>query len=214
MASQLLGREYSHRQSLHQKQPKNIAIYFQKDAFGQSGLIGIKNALSRHKKSPVSIASYPRGKSFTDDFSDEATRLLEKKPDAIICISSYEASAGLIKAIRQKSTVPIATISFSDPIGVSEKLNHQPTLMTNIIYSQVVPDKTQILDLDHYKKITKKPFNPIRYEGYKNTIKLIEILTKHSLKEVRLAHKSIQQELNEEHTVTLLKSTKNGWTPL
>ena len=133
-----------------------IAIYYQKDAFGQSGLLGIKNALSQHQKNPISITSYPRGKSFSSNFSDEAQRLLEKKPDAIICISSYEASAGLIKAIRQKSTIPIATISFSDPVGVSEKLNNDPKLMTNIIYSQVVPHKTQLLDLDDYTKITKK----------------------------------------------------------
>ena len=86
--------------------------------------------------------------------------------------------------------------------------------MINIIYSQVVPHKTQLLDLDDYTKITKKSFTPIRYEGYKNTIKLIELLTNHSLKDIRLAHKDIQNELNEKHTVTLLKSTENGWAPL
>ena len=33
----------------------NIAIYYQKDAFGQSGLLGIKNALSQHQKTPYPL---------------------------------------------------------------------------------------------------------------------------------------------------------------
>ncbi len=191
-----------------------IAIYYQKDAFGQSGLMGIKNALSNQKTTPATIVSYPRGKSFHDDFTDDAKRLLQHEPNAIICISSYEASAGIIKAIRQTHTIPIATISFSDPNSVLKKLNNNPKLMQHLIYSQVVPEKAKINDLSDYTTITKQPFNPIRYEGYLNTIKLSQLLTTHSLNDLKHHQISIENELNQQHTVTLLKATTTGWEPL
>lgn len=48
--------------ALMRKKKKRIAVYFQKDTFGQSGLLGIQKALAEQSLAPVSIATI----SFSD----------------------------------------------------------------------------------------------------------------------------------------------------
>lgn len=199
--------------ALMRKKKKRIAVYFQKDTFGQSGLLGIQKALAEQSLAPVSIASYKQGKTIDTDFSLSAKRLLAQRPDAIVCISSYEASAGIIKAIRENSDIPIATISFSDPISLIALLKTTPKALNNLIYSQVIPHEKDIEDIDQYKTITNQSFTPIRYEGYKNTMTLVQLLRNHSLEEIQKNHTDIEHQLNKEHTVTLLTWKNNHWVP-
>tara|TARA_Y100001935_G_scaffold18607_1_gene13645 strand:+ start:761 stop:1828 length:1068 start_codon:yes stop_codon:yes gene_type:complete len=199
--------------ALMRKKKKRIAVYFQKDTFGQSGLLGIQKALAEQSLAPVSIASYQRGKTIDADFSSSAKLLLAQRPDAIICISSYEASAGIIKAIRKNSDIPIATISFSDPISLIALLKTTPKALNNLIYSQVIPHENDIEDIDQYKTITNQSFTPIRYEGYKNTMTLARLLSNHSLEDIQKNHTDIETQLNKKHTVTLLTWKTNHWVP-
>ena len=101
------------------QQKEFVAVYMQKDAFVK-GLIGIEAAL-KHKLSPTTVVSYHRGKAFHDDFSSDAELLLKATPDAI-SVSAYQASAGIIKAVRELSDIPIAIIVFR-PSSVMIKLD-------------------------------------------------------------------------------------------
>ena len=193
-----------------QQKKKNIAVYIQKDAFGKSGLMGIEATLKKHKLSPNTIVSYHRGKAFHDDFSSDAKLLLNHSPDAIISVSAYEASAGIIKAVRELSDIPIATLSFSDPQGMIIKLDNHPFATKHLVYSQIMPTKLAATDLTEFKAITNQEFNPIRYEGYKNTLLLANILKSHRPESLIKQHDTIQNILPKTSPI-LTTYTRTGW---
>ena len=195
---------------LIQQKKKFIAVYMQKDAFGKSGLMGIEAALKKYKLSPTTVVSYHRGKAFHDDFSSDAELLLKATPDAIISVSAYEASAGIIKAVRELSDIPIATLSFSDPQGVIIKLDNHPFATKNLIYSQVMPTQLSPTDLAEFNAITNQTFNPVRYEGYKNTLLLATILRQHHPSTLINNHTRIQNKLPNISPI-LTTYTDKGW---
>lgn len=190
---------------------KKIAVYYQHDAFGQSGLKGVTQALKNHSLELGFELNYERGKQFTDNFYQDASTLLESEPDAIICISTYEAASGLIKAVRQSSNVPIATISFSDPKNIPQLIGTDVRIFNKLYYSQVTPQETELEDLETYKEITKQDsYDPLIYKGYKNTIQLAEILRKYTLTELADNHSLIQKELPTGN-VSLYESQRKDW---
>jgi ABC-type branched-subunit amino acid transport system substrate-binding protein len=76
---------------------RNIAVFHQNDAYGQDGLEGVQRALKKRGIALVENASVERN---SVNVSAAAQRLLAKHPDAIIQISTYSASAALIKTMR------------------------------------------------------------------------------------------------------------------
>ncbi len=189
---------------------RKIAVYYQHDSFGESGLLGVKKALSAHDTELLLTLNYEAGRKFTDNYADDAEKLLEAGPDAIICIASYEATSGLIKEIRQTSNVPIGTLSFSDPQNIPELIGTDITIFNQLYYSQVTPESSKIDDLENYESITKESFDPVIYEGYKNTIRLAEILKDYSVDELTEKHALIQAELSTA-SVTLYESQRRDW---
>ncbi|PND69450.1 ABC transporter substrate-binding protein, partial [Escherichia coli] len=73
---------------------RNIAAFYQNDAYGQAGLDGVERALSKRKMTLADSATVERNSS---NVSQATQRLLAKRPDAIIQISTYAASAALVK---------------------------------------------------------------------------------------------------------------------
>lgn len=76
---------------------RNIAAFYQNDAYGQAGLDGVQRALSKRKMTLADSATVERNSS---NVSQATQRLLAKRPDAIIQISTYAASAALVKQMR------------------------------------------------------------------------------------------------------------------
>lgn len=193
------------------KELKKIAVYYQHDAFGQSGLKGINRALTDHKLELSFKLNYERGKTFTDNFYQDASTLLEAEPDAIICIATYEAASGLIKAIRQSSNVPIATLSFSDPKNIPELIGRDVRIFNKLYFSQITPEETNIEDIELYKTITQQEnYDPIIYKGFKNTLQLADILKNYKLSELSDNQTIIQSELPTGN-VTLYESQRKDW---
>ncbi|MBK4733090.1 ABC transporter substrate-binding protein [Noviherbaspirillum pedocola] len=76
---------------------RNIAVFHQNDAYGQDGLLGVQQALKKRGIALVEDATVERNSA---NVSVAAQRLLAKRPDAIIQISTYATSAALIKTMR------------------------------------------------------------------------------------------------------------------
>jgi ABC-type branched-subunit amino acid transport system substrate-binding protein len=77
---------------------RNIAVFHQNDAYGQSGLEGVQRAL---KKRGIALVDDAKVERNSVDVSAAAQRLMTRHPDAIIQISTYSASAALIKTMRR-----------------------------------------------------------------------------------------------------------------
>ena len=185
-----------------------FSVYYQKDAFGQSGLMGIRNKANASNLSPVNSISYNRGKSINDDFSLDAQLLMETDPEAIILISSYEASAGIIKEIRKTSNIPVIMISFSDPHELINLIGKNPDNLSGLYYSNVLPNDQDLIN--QYEKITNLKYNPLSFEGFINTYFLKEILESHkgNLKNFYQEEFEYKNKVKKSRIQTY---TANGW---
>jgi ABC-type branched-subunit amino acid transport system substrate-binding protein len=76
---------------------RNIAAFYQNDAYGQAGLEGVQRALSKRGLTMADSAPVERN---TRNVAPAAQKLLAQRPDAIIQVSTYAASAALVKQMR------------------------------------------------------------------------------------------------------------------
>ena len=90
-----------------------IAVFYQSDAYGRNGWDGVRQALATHGDTIVADASYARGSRFFDSYQAQLSVIQPAKPDAIIVVGSYEASAGFIRDLRASGdATTVANISF------------------------------------------------------------------------------------------------------
>ena len=93
---------------------ERIAVFYQADAYGRSGWVGIQDGLKKHGLHIVGEATYARGARYSDTFDRQVTILAAAHPDAIISIGAHAATAGFIRAARRVGlNVLIANISFN-----------------------------------------------------------------------------------------------------
>lgn len=76
---------------------KNIAAFYQNDAYGQAGLDGVQRALAKRSMTLADSATVERN---SKNVGAAAQSLLVKRPDAIIQVSTYAASAALVRQMR------------------------------------------------------------------------------------------------------------------
>tara|TARA_Y100001954_G_scaffold211621_1_gene238607 strand:- start:3390 stop:4598 length:1209 start_codon:yes stop_codon:yes gene_type:complete len=177
---------------------KRIAVFYQNDAYGRTGWDGVRRALRRHGLNIVSEAAYKRGESFSHDFSWEARLLMEKDPDAIICIGTYASQGALIRDLRDLGeTIPVAGLSFANSDKMLELLHEAGRkngrdYTSKLINSQVVPcyEDTSLPGvrlyrslMDNYKgwsgdddQYVPRRFSYVSFEGYLNGVVLVEML--------------------------------------
>ena len=182
---------------------KNIAVFYQADAYGRSGWEGVRNALARQGLKINGEATYRRGAKFSASFKRQVEILKAAGPDAIISIGSYAACAALIRDARDTGwQVPIANVSFVGSEAMASLLlrsgKAQGTDYTgNLINSQVVPAyedaslpaiKEYRQRMDQYGAKIPEPWGasdylPLRYsfvslEGFLNAKLLVQILNR------------------------------------
>ena len=75
-----------------------IAVMYQDDGFGQSGLEGVEAALARRKLTLVAAASYPRN---TDDVAAAVKTVTAANPHAVIMVAVNKPAAAFIKQYRE-----------------------------------------------------------------------------------------------------------------
>ncbi|GIV98053.1 MAG: ABC transporter substrate-binding protein [Herpetosiphonaceae bacterium] len=180
---------------------KNIALFYQADAYGRSGWDGVKRALAKHDLKMVAEATYRRGTGYSESLKQQVEILRRSNPDAVIAVGAYAACAAFIRDARDAGwDVPIANVSFvgsenmlSLLLASSEETGKDYTV--NLINSQVVPsyEETSLPAVQEYrhlmdtysvlppKEVLEPGYTPLRYsfvsfEGFLNAKILVEIL--------------------------------------
>ena len=149
-----------------------IAVFYQADAYGRSGWVGVREALARQNQKIVGEATYTRGTKYTDSFDRQVAILQEANPDAIISIGAYAACAGFIRDARKAGlNVPIANVSFVGSESMLELLiatgkEEGRDYTANLVNSQVVPsyENPNVPVVQEYRALMDK-HNPATPEG-------------------------------------------------
>ncbi|RAP36449.1 ABC transporter substrate-binding protein [Candidatus Marinamargulisbacteria bacterium SCGC AAA071-K20] len=166
---------------------KRVAVYFQSDGYGKTGWVGVNKGLESHGVSIVSEAAYKRGTPYSNSFKRQVDLILEGKPDAVVCIGSYQACAGFIRDLRNAgSDILAANISFvgtNSLLGLlsKESKNSDIDYTKNLVNSMTVPIKDNSIKAtkDYYWLMgyeTEDQFNAIEFEGFLNARLLVTIL--------------------------------------
>lgn len=121
---------------INEKKLRKIAVFYQDDDFGKSGMDGVKSALEQYGEKIIASGSYKRN---TIAVEGAVKEISSKSPDAIIMIGTYEPCAEFIKQMRTlKSKALFLNISFVGSEILSAKLREKGEGIGTII-SQVVP---------------------------------------------------------------------------
>ncbi|WP_019141504.1 ABC transporter substrate-binding protein [Noviherbaspirillum massiliense] len=112
----------------------DIAVFYQNDAYGLTGLDGVQRALKKRNLSVVGTATVERNST---DVSSAVAKLLPKRPDAIIQISAYASCAAFIKEMKKGGyTGQFHNVSFVGSQALARALGNDGV---GVGVSQVVP---------------------------------------------------------------------------
>ncbi len=181
---------------------RRIAVFYQVDAYGRSGWVGVRRALAAHGLQMAAEATYHRGDRFSDSFRAQVEILRRSRPDAVISVGAYAACAGFIRDARRAGwRVPIANLSFVDSDNLLRLLKaaagkELEKYTSNLIVSQVVPsyEEVHLPAVAQYRRLMDKyhprvppgleprDYRPLRYsfvsmEGFLNAKLLVKILS-------------------------------------
>jgi len=118
------------------KNMSRIAVFYQNDSFGRSGLMGVKQVLSEKNLSLNAEGSYKRN---TLSVGNALYEISQSRPEVVIMIGSTYPTAEFIKRARNDKNlknVKFGIISFA---GSKLLLNVLDKELGNIIFSQVMP---------------------------------------------------------------------------
>jgi branched-chain amino acid transport system substrate-binding protein len=90
----------------------SIAVFYQNDGFGKSGLDGVVATLARHKLKPVAIGSVERNSL---EVGPAVVQIAKASPQAVIMVTLYKPTAAFIQQMRKTGQTPqFSTLS---PVG-------------------------------------------------------------------------------------------------
>ena len=148
-----------------------IAVFYQNDSYGRSGLRGVRAALKKRNLKIVGEGSYKRN---TLSVGNALYEISLKNPEVIILVGTTMPTAQFITRARKSrkisKNINFGILSFVNPKLLVKAINYRSE---NIVFSQVVPppwtsNKEQIVK---YRKVMKeyypnKDFGFISLEGY------------------------------------------------
>lgn len=180
---------------------KRVAVFYQIDAYGRSGWVGVRDALKDHGLEITVEATYRRGTQYADSLNTQVKLIKAANPDAVISIGAYASCAAFIRDARDAGlNVPIANVSFVGSESLLRLLTETGTknkkdYSVNLINSQVVPsyEDTSLAAVREYRMLmdrhnpqppaglANEGYAPLQYsfvsfEGFLNAKLLIEIL--------------------------------------
>lgn len=141
-----------------------IAVFYQNDSYGRSGLQGVKEALHKRNIKIIVEGSYKRN---TLSVGHALYEISQMNPEVVIMIGSTKPTAEFIKRARTNKNfeyVKFGAISF---IGSSLLLKELQNNAKNIIFSQVVPSPwtSPSQEVDLYRELMDK-YNPNTQYSY------------------------------------------------
>ena len=148
-----------------------IAVFYQNDSYGRSGLRGVRMALDKRNLKIIGEGSYKRN---TLSVGNALYEISLTRPEVIILVGTTMPVAQFIKRARTNTkiikNVNFGTLSFVNPRLLLKTLNFKSK---NIIFSQIVPSpwtsrKRQVIK---YRELMSryypnKDFSFISLEGY------------------------------------------------
>ncbi|HKA52150.1 MAG TPA: ABC transporter substrate-binding protein [Candidatus Binatia bacterium] len=145
-----------------------IAVFYQADAYGRSGWVGVREALAQKNEKIVGEATYARGTKYTESLDRQVAILQEVKPDAIISVGAYAACAAFIRDARKAGlNVPIANVSFVGSESMLKLLSETSKedgrdYTSALVNSQVVPsyENLGMPAVREYRELMDK-YNPM-----------------------------------------------------
>jgi len=113
---------------------RNIAVFYQYDAYGFDGLVGTELALKEYHLEPVGRGSYIRG---TRNVAEGLERIRRSGAQAVVMIGTYDACARFINLARERHFNPVFyTVSF---VGAEELARRIEGGGSTVLMSQVMP---------------------------------------------------------------------------
>jgi ABC-type branched-subunit amino acid transport system substrate-binding protein len=144
-----------------------IAVFYQDDAYGKTGLDGVERALARRQLKPVATGTHERN---SVDVNKALAAILAAGPEAIVQISAYKSCAAFIKQARAKGYGgQFFNVSFVGSKALADELGD---VGSGVVISQVVPfpyTPSSPLVREYQERMTQagdKEFDFSSMEGY------------------------------------------------
>jgi ABC-type branched-subunit amino acid transport system substrate-binding protein len=113
---------------------KNIAVFYQDDAYGQAGLKGVEIAMTKRS---LKISALGKVERNTVKVQDAVKAIDAVKPDAVVMISAYTSIAEFVREMRKAGSVAqFHNVSFVGSKALSDALKQEGY---GVAISQVVP---------------------------------------------------------------------------
>ena len=143
---------------------KNIAVFYQNDGFGKSGLEGVTTALKKHNLAPTAAATVERN---SVDVTAAVDAIAKAKPQAVVMVTLYKPTAAFVKAMKKAGQSPMfMTLS---PVGTEQLVAELGPDARGIGISQVMPYPwNDIVPMvrDYQKLVGKTGFSYYGIEAY------------------------------------------------
>lgn len=110
-----------------------VAVLYQNDSFGQSGLDGAEAALARRGLEPVASWYYGRN---TDAVKMAVLEIADARPEAVIMVGAYRPVARAIELLRERIDPVFMVISFVGSNALADELG---SAGAGVYITQVVP---------------------------------------------------------------------------
>ena len=175
----------------------NIAVFYQNDGFGKSGLDGVIAALKKHNQTPSAIATVERN---SVDVTQAVQTIAKASPQAVVMVTLYKPTAEFVRQMKKASQHPqFMTLS---PVGADLLVKELGDDARGIGISQVMPypwnDTTPIVR-DYQKLLGKQgKFSYYGIEAYAMAKLMADAIRKSGAK-----------ELTRDRLVTTLESMQN-----
>ncbi|WP_291992404.1 ABC transporter substrate-binding protein [Candidatus Accumulibacter sp. ACC003] len=112
----------------------NIAVLYQNDGFGKSGLEGVVAALKTHQHAPSVVATVERN---SVDVTQAVQQIARLNPQAVIMVTLYKPTAAFVRAMKKADQMPqFMTLS---PVGADLLVQELAEQARGIGISQVMP---------------------------------------------------------------------------
>lgn len=176
---------------------KKIAVFYQNDGFGKSGLEGVTNALKRANLAPVAVGTVERNSL---DVAKATEAISKVNPQAVVMVTLYKPTAAFVKAMKQLGQFPMfLTLS---PVGAEVLAQELGNDARGIGISQVVPYpwNDTIGVVREYQRLLDKQKDKFSYYGLEGYI---------TARLVTEALKKTGKDVTREKLVTSLESMQN-----
>ena len=198
-----------------------IAVLYQNDSYGRSGLMGVKTALKKRDIDLIAEGSYKRN---TLSVGNALYEISQNKPQVVILIGATKPTAEFIKRAKKDDNlknVKFGAISF---IGSGMLLNSLGEEIENIIFSQVVPSPWGAMsqEVGLYRQLMdkyypNKEYSYVSLEGFfiaKMTTELFKRVGKDFTKEdfideMRHLYREIKNNKDTEESKRVCKCLNN-----